>query len=172
MKVWLVNPFDPLPGEQEQLGRYGHLALALRDAGHEVEAVLAPAAVAAGRVGLRADVAGAEKVIDDKFIEDRCDCAHDRFCPGTYLLVVHEGHWRYHTGHVVAAGAMAGLAVFLQDGEDIFGECHGRGHSRHARQDGGEHYRGGFLRCLHVGSPKSVYEHFLCLYARHKEAFD
>ncbi len=36
MKVWLVNPFDPLPGEQEQLGRYGHLALALRDAGHEV----------------------------------------------------------------------------------------------------------------------------------------
>ena len=30
MKVWLVNPFDPLPGEQEQLGRYAHLADALR----------------------------------------------------------------------------------------------------------------------------------------------
>lgn len=36
MKVWLINPFDPLPGEKEQLGRYGHLAYALRDAGHEV----------------------------------------------------------------------------------------------------------------------------------------
>ena len=36
MKVWLVNPFDPLPGEQEQLGRYAHLANALRQAGHDV----------------------------------------------------------------------------------------------------------------------------------------
>jgi glycosyltransferase involved in cell wall biosynthesis len=36
MKVWLVNPFDPLPGEQEQLGRYGYLASCLRAAGHEV----------------------------------------------------------------------------------------------------------------------------------------
>ena len=36
MKVWLVNPFDPLPGEVEQLGRYAHLAAALRDAGHQV----------------------------------------------------------------------------------------------------------------------------------------
>ncbi len=36
MKVWLVNPFDPLPGEQEQLGRYAYLARCLRSAGHEV----------------------------------------------------------------------------------------------------------------------------------------
>jgi glycosyltransferase involved in cell wall biosynthesis len=36
MKVWLVNPFDPLPGEREQLGRYAYLARCLRDAGHEV----------------------------------------------------------------------------------------------------------------------------------------
>ena len=36
MNVWLVNPFDPLPGEQEQLGRYAHLADALRQAGHDV----------------------------------------------------------------------------------------------------------------------------------------
>lgn len=36
MRVWLVNPFDPLPGEVEQLGRYAHLAAALREAGHEV----------------------------------------------------------------------------------------------------------------------------------------
>jgi len=36
MKIWIVNPFDPLPGEREQLGRYAHLASALREAGHEV----------------------------------------------------------------------------------------------------------------------------------------
>ncbi len=36
MKVWLVNPFDPLPGEREQLGRYAHIAEALREAGHDV----------------------------------------------------------------------------------------------------------------------------------------
>lgn len=36
MNVWLINPFDPLPGEEEQLGRYARLAYALRDAGHQV----------------------------------------------------------------------------------------------------------------------------------------
>jgi glycosyltransferase involved in cell wall biosynthesis len=36
MKIWLVNPFDPLPGEEEQLGRYADLAGHLRRAGHEV----------------------------------------------------------------------------------------------------------------------------------------
>lgn len=36
MMVWIVNPYDPLPGEVEQLGRYAHLAAALRDAGHQV----------------------------------------------------------------------------------------------------------------------------------------
>lgn len=36
MRIWLVNPFDPLPGEREQLGRYAYLAACLRDAGHEV----------------------------------------------------------------------------------------------------------------------------------------
>ncbi|MFQ5590196.1 MAG: glycosyltransferase, partial [Phycisphaerae bacterium] len=36
MKVWLVNPFDPLFGEREQLGRYGRLAEALALAGHDV----------------------------------------------------------------------------------------------------------------------------------------
>jgi len=34
--VWLVNPFDPLPGGPEQLGRYAYLAKVLRDAGHDV----------------------------------------------------------------------------------------------------------------------------------------
>jgi len=34
--VWLVNPFDPLPGGDEQLGRYAYLAKMLRDAGHDV----------------------------------------------------------------------------------------------------------------------------------------
>lgn len=36
MRVWLVNPFDPLPGEKEQLGRYGVLANQLSAAGHDV----------------------------------------------------------------------------------------------------------------------------------------
>ena len=36
MKIWLVNPFDPLPGEREQRGRYAHLAQALSQAGHDV----------------------------------------------------------------------------------------------------------------------------------------
>ena len=36
MKVWLVNPFDPLFGEHEQLGRYARLAETLQQAGHEV----------------------------------------------------------------------------------------------------------------------------------------
>lgn len=36
MRIWLVNPFDPLPGEREQLGRYGYLARCLRQSGHSV----------------------------------------------------------------------------------------------------------------------------------------
>jgi glycosyltransferase involved in cell wall biosynthesis len=32
----LVNPFDPLPGEEEQLRRYAYLATSLRVAGHRV----------------------------------------------------------------------------------------------------------------------------------------
>ena len=36
MRVWLVNPFDPLPGDPEQEGRYGTLARMLVDSGHEV----------------------------------------------------------------------------------------------------------------------------------------
>lgn len=36
MRVMLVNPFDPLPGEAEQLGRYARLAQALVRAGHRV----------------------------------------------------------------------------------------------------------------------------------------
>ena len=36
MNIWLVNPFDPLPGEAEQLARYGRLALTLKDRGHRV----------------------------------------------------------------------------------------------------------------------------------------
>lgn len=36
MRVWIVNPFDPLPGEPERLGRFGGLAYALADAGHSV----------------------------------------------------------------------------------------------------------------------------------------
>ncbi|UCE58872.1 MAG: glycosyltransferase family 4 protein [Phycisphaerales bacterium] len=36
MKVWLVNPFDPLFGEHEQLGRYACLAETLQQAGNDV----------------------------------------------------------------------------------------------------------------------------------------
>ena len=36
MKVWLVNPFDPLPDDPEQEGRYATLARMLAAAGHEV----------------------------------------------------------------------------------------------------------------------------------------
>lgn len=36
MKIWLINPFDPLPGEVEQLGRYARFAQALTHAGHQV----------------------------------------------------------------------------------------------------------------------------------------
>lgn len=36
MNIWLVNPFDPLPGEAEQLARYGRLALTLKERGHRV----------------------------------------------------------------------------------------------------------------------------------------
>ena len=35
-KVWIVNPFDPLPGDPEQPGRYATLARLLRGAGHDV----------------------------------------------------------------------------------------------------------------------------------------
>jgi len=35
-RTWIVNPFDPLPGDPEQPGRYATLARMLRDAGHEV----------------------------------------------------------------------------------------------------------------------------------------
>ena len=36
MKVWIVNPFDPLPGEPERAGRFADLAYALSEAGHSV----------------------------------------------------------------------------------------------------------------------------------------
>ena len=35
-RTWIVNPFDPLPGDSEQPGRYATLARMLGDAGHEV----------------------------------------------------------------------------------------------------------------------------------------
>jgi len=35
-RVWIVNPFDPLPGDPEQPGRYVSLARLLRDEGHTV----------------------------------------------------------------------------------------------------------------------------------------
>lgn len=35
-RVWIVNPFDPLPGDPEQAGRYASLARQLREAGHDV----------------------------------------------------------------------------------------------------------------------------------------
>jgi len=35
-RIWIVNPFDPLPGDPEQPGRYATLARLLRDAGHDV----------------------------------------------------------------------------------------------------------------------------------------
>jgi len=35
VKIWLVNPFDPLPGDPEQEGRYGSLVRHLVAAGHE-----------------------------------------------------------------------------------------------------------------------------------------
>ena len=36
MNLWLVNPFDPLPGDAEQEGRYASLVAHLLAAGHEV----------------------------------------------------------------------------------------------------------------------------------------
>lgn len=36
MNVWIVNPFDPLPGDPEQEGRYATLVRLLRHAGHQV----------------------------------------------------------------------------------------------------------------------------------------
>ena len=36
MNVWLVNPFDPLPGEQFRAGRYAFFAKLLGEAGHTV----------------------------------------------------------------------------------------------------------------------------------------
>ena len=36
MNLWLVNPFDPLPGDAEQEGRYASLVSHLLTAGHEV----------------------------------------------------------------------------------------------------------------------------------------
>lgn len=36
MKVWIVNPYDPLPGDLEQLGRYGQLCRQLATTGHDV----------------------------------------------------------------------------------------------------------------------------------------
>lgn len=36
MHLWIVNPFDPLPGEEEQLGRYGTLADLALARGHRV----------------------------------------------------------------------------------------------------------------------------------------
>ena len=36
MRVWIVNPFDPLPGDPEQEGRYATLAKLLVARGHRV----------------------------------------------------------------------------------------------------------------------------------------
>jgi len=36
MRIWLVNPFDPLPGDPEQEGRYATLARLLANKGHKV----------------------------------------------------------------------------------------------------------------------------------------
>ncbi|MEI6126466.1 MAG: glycosyltransferase family 4 protein [Pseudomonadota bacterium] len=36
MRIWLVNPFDPLPGDPEQEGRYATLARMLIHQGHQV----------------------------------------------------------------------------------------------------------------------------------------
>lgn len=36
MNIWLVNPFDPLPGDVEQRGRYASLCKVLHDRGHHV----------------------------------------------------------------------------------------------------------------------------------------
>lgn len=36
MNIWLVNPFDPLPGDPEQEGRYATLARLLLNRGHKV----------------------------------------------------------------------------------------------------------------------------------------
>jgi len=36
VRIWLVNPFDPLPKDREQPARYGELARRLRAGGHEV----------------------------------------------------------------------------------------------------------------------------------------
>lgn len=36
MNIWLVNPFDALPGEQRRVGRYAFFAQMLAEAGHEV----------------------------------------------------------------------------------------------------------------------------------------
>jgi glycosyltransferase involved in cell wall biosynthesis len=36
LEVWIVNPFDPLPGDPEQEGRYAALARTLVDRGHQV----------------------------------------------------------------------------------------------------------------------------------------
>ena len=36
MNVWLVNPFDLLPGEQARIGRYAFFAKMFGEAGHTV----------------------------------------------------------------------------------------------------------------------------------------
>ncbi len=36
MKIWIINPFDPLPGGTEQLGRYAYLVKLLGERGHQV----------------------------------------------------------------------------------------------------------------------------------------
>ncbi len=36
MRIWLINPFDPLPGDPEQEGRYATLARMLHEKGHEL----------------------------------------------------------------------------------------------------------------------------------------
>lgn len=36
MRIWIVNPYDPLPGDIEQLGRYGQLCRRMIADGHEV----------------------------------------------------------------------------------------------------------------------------------------
>ncbi len=98
--VWIVNPFDPLPGDPEQPGRYATLARLLAAAGHQVtwwtatwshrfkrEIDTAPIHAACGRLG-----------ISPRFIA----------VPGYHTnvgLARVRSHWAYASGFVREASA-------------------------------------------------------------------